>query len=355
VHINDGKLYYYLMENGSGNALPLYLQVIDLGIVLDPFRVSLTSPFDGETYNVDDIVQVSADAIDENGSISKVEFLINGSYFGEDTTEPYSLDWTASTEGSFTFQAVAYNASSQTVSSNERTITVVTNDPTDLTGDIYRIKNFVTGKYMHSVGSDVVESDTGNNVSERDKEWEFVKAGDFYNIESKRPDRGILRAAGNPPNDIINTGFGAPREDTDKQFSVVYNPVDETYQFVTRSGSNYIYHNSNGVIEHISSSDDRSKWIVESTTSLSTDEKEFNTASIRVYPNPANNKFTIALKGLNKVDITIYNILGKPVYANSTNEGKIEIENDNRFQSGIYLIKVVDDYKRAYHSKLVIN
>lgn len=37
VHINNGKLYYYLMEKKSGNAQPLYLQIIDLDIVpVDP-------------------------------------------------------------------------------------------------------------------------------------------------------------------------------------------------------------------------------------------------------------------------------------------------------------------------------
>ncbi|GEA09861.1 hypothetical protein KUL49_02360 [Alteromonas sp. KUL49] len=33
VHISQGKLYYYLMERGSGSAQPLYLQIIDLDIV----------------------------------------------------------------------------------------------------------------------------------------------------------------------------------------------------------------------------------------------------------------------------------------------------------------------------------
>ncbi len=37
VHIANGKLYYYLMEKKSGNAQPLYLQIIDLDIVpVDP-------------------------------------------------------------------------------------------------------------------------------------------------------------------------------------------------------------------------------------------------------------------------------------------------------------------------------
>ncbi|MDO6719828.1 BNR-4 repeat-containing protein [Psychrosphaera sp. 1_MG-2023] len=33
VHIANDKLYYYLMERGSGSSLPLHLQIIDLGIV----------------------------------------------------------------------------------------------------------------------------------------------------------------------------------------------------------------------------------------------------------------------------------------------------------------------------------
>lgn len=32
IYIDKGKVYYYLMERGSGNALPLYLQIIDLDI-----------------------------------------------------------------------------------------------------------------------------------------------------------------------------------------------------------------------------------------------------------------------------------------------------------------------------------
>ena len=41
VHIANGKLYYYLMEKKSGNAQPLYLQIIDLDIVpVNPLGVN---------------------------------------------------------------------------------------------------------------------------------------------------------------------------------------------------------------------------------------------------------------------------------------------------------------------------
>ncbi len=353
VHIDNGKLYYYMMENASGSAQPLYLQIINLDIIQEPFRVSLTSPFDGETYNIGETIPISADAVDENGSISKVEFLLNGAIFGEDTTEPYALDWIPTTEGAYDIQAVAYNASNATVNSTEITVNIQVFDPTDLTGDIYRIKNFVTGKYLHSVGADVVEADDGTNVAPGDKEWEFVPAGAYYNIESKRSDRGILRSAGNPANDIINTGFAAPREDSDKQFTVTYNSNDGTYQFETRNGSNYIYHNANGIIEHVGNTDDRSKWIVESTT-LSTSEVKADAFSAKIFPNPANNEFTILLNGVNKANIVINDMLGKVIYQNSINSNRIEIENNGRFKSGLYIIKVVDDNQRVFHAKLMI-
>lgn len=353
VHIADGKLYYFMMENASGSAQPLYLQVIDLDIIQDPFWVSLASPFEGDTYDLGQTIQVSANALDENGSVSKVDFMVNGVYYDEDITQPYSINWTPITVGSQTIQAIAYNALNETVSSTVITVTIQAYDPTDLTGDIYRIKNFVTGKYLHSVGADVVESDTDVNVNQGDKEWEFVQAGNYYNIESKRPDRGILRSAGNPANDIINTGFAAPREDSDKQFTVIYNSSNGTYQFETRNGSNYIYHNANGIIEHIGSTDDRSKWIVESTT-LSTPEIENNSFTAKVFPNPAKNEFTILLNTATNANIVIYNMLGKVVYEDTMTSNRIDIKNNGQFKSGLYLVKVIDDNQRTFYSKLII-
>jgi len=180
-----------------------------------------------------------------------------------------------------------------------------------------------------------------------------VQAGDYYNIESKRSDRGILRAAGNPPDDIINTGFGAPREDTDKQFTIIYNSTDNTYQFETRNGSNYIYHNANGIIEHVGNTDDRSKWVVESTT-LSATEVEANKFSATIFPNPAKDEFTILLNTATNANVIIYNMLGKVVYEDTMTSSRIDIANKGRFKSGLYLIKVVDGNQSVFHSFFLI-
>lgn len=353
VHIANGKLYYYLMENASGNAQPLYLQVIDLDIIQAPFRITLTSPFEGKTYDVGETITLSANAIDENGSIDKVAFMIDDNIIHEDFTPPYSVDWSTNVVGTYSLKAVAYNTSDEMVATQNMILEVQVYDPTDLTGDVYRIKNLVTGKYLHSVGSDVVESSNGVNVAEGDKEWAFVRVGAYYNIESKRSDRGILRAAGNPPNDIISTGFSAPTDVSDKLFTVVYNINEGSYQFKTKTGSNYIYQNEDGVIEHLLRADDRSKWLIEST-SLSTQSVKENAIQVKISPNPTKNNFTISRNKETSAKIQIYDMLGQMIYDRATLEPMVNIENNGRFKPGLYLIRIIDEDQRVFHSKLIV-
>lgn len=350
VYIADGKLYYYLMESGhSDDTRPLYLQIIDLDIIQEPFRVSLTSPFNDETYNVGETIPLSADAVDENGSISKVAFLLNGVLFGEDITAPYTLDWIPETEGSYDIQAVAYNANNETVTSNEITVNIEIDDPTDLSGDIYRLKNFVTGKYLMSDGSAVVTSDTGDGVV---SEWEFIASGsgDYYNIDNG--ERGILRFAGGSAGTMISTNFTPPKVDVDKIWTVIPN-TDGTYTFETRNVNRYLYHHADGTIIHSSMNDDRAKWLVEFLT-LSTSDIELNTFLTKIFPNPTEDAFTIQLKSVSKASVLIYNMLGKIIYEDTMDSDRIDITNNGRFKSGLYLIKVTDDNQKVFHSKLMI-
>ena len=100
-------------------------------------------------------------------------------------------------------------------------------------------------------------------------------------------------------------------------------------------------------------SDDRSKWIVESTT-LTTPDVEDNAFTAKVFPNPSKDEFTILLNGEANASIVIYNILGKIVYEDTMTSKRIDIKNKGRFESGLYIIKVTDDNQRVFHSKLMI-
>ncbi|MBC3758701.1 BNR-4 repeat-containing protein [Hyunsoonleella sp. SJ7] len=361
VHIANGKAYYYLMENLSGSAQPIYLQIIDLDIVQEPFRVALTNPSNGETVYTGETVQIAADAVDENGSISKVEFLVDGSYFGEDSSEPYFVDWAPAIDGSYTLQAVAYNGNNETVSSTEITVNAQTFDPTDLTGQVYRIKNVETGKYLESstTSGDVFSSDyiSGNDAIN----WTFVKSTvsgtEYYNIDSEV--RGVLRGAGaGAGNAIISTTRSSPNTDVDKVWTAYYIQDEDVYRFAVKDGSNFLYHDAIDVFYNKTAdiTDTRSKWKVElaSNAPLSLDDKELVSSSIKVYPNPSSKRFTVLLNGFNKASIVINDMLGKEVYRKTITKDRLEIENNGRFAPGLYLIKVVDDLQRVSHTKLVI-
>lgn len=351
VYIGDGKVYYYLMERQSGDQQPLYLQIIDLDVELEPqpFANTLLSPVENQTFKLGDNVQLFSQATTDVGEITKVEFYINGTLYRELNNAPYSAFWTPNTEGSYTIKSIAYNSNNGSVASEETTIQII---DVDVTKDIYKIKNVATGKYLMSSGSSILPSDTAEGS---DKEWQFVKTEvsgvEYYNIDSKV--RGTIRFKGGSAGELVSTSFSAPNTDVDKIWTVTHNE-DGSYNFEAGSSGRYLHHAEDNNIKHSTSSNDRSKWLLESAT-LSTTNEQFKTASIAVYPNPTKNNFTLVFNNLNKVDVKIYSILGKLVYEKSTENNSIEIENNNRFSSGLYLVKVTDNKQKVYHTKLMIN
>jgi hypothetical protein len=98
----------------------------------DP-TASITSPSEGD--NVFGTTTVTAIAGDNRG-VTAVQFLVDGSAVGNDTTAPYSFDWNAVVEGAHTLQAVASDAAGNTGASAIVHVTVPpdTEDPSAPTG-----------------------------------------------------------------------------------------------------------------------------------------------------------------------------------------------------------------------------
>lgn len=69
--------------------------------------VSITSPQNGDTFPVASNITIDASANDNDGSISSVKFLANGTLLGTDTSSPYSYIWTGATAGSHTITVEA--------------------------------------------------------------------------------------------------------------------------------------------------------------------------------------------------------------------------------------------------------
>ncbi|MGE8211708.1 MAG: glycosyl hydrolase family 18 protein [Stenotrophomonas rhizophila] len=97
-----------------------------------PPTVSLTSPSAGASFTAGSSITVSANAADNDGSVSKVEFFRGGTSLGIDTSAPYSVTWANASAGSHTFKAVATDNNNAVTSSAtvSVTVTAASNDTT---------------------------------------------------------------------------------------------------------------------------------------------------------------------------------------------------------------------------------
>lgn len=72
--------------------------------------LTILKPEDGISYGIDGAdttFAIEAVATDPDGSISKVEFFIDGSKIGEDVTQPYSYTYTFLPNTAYTIKGVA--------------------------------------------------------------------------------------------------------------------------------------------------------------------------------------------------------------------------------------------------------
>ncbi|MFF3444096.1 glycoside hydrolase family 6 protein [Streptosporangium sp. NPDC002721] len=83
--------------------------------VNQPPTVSLTSPASGSTHQAGAAVPLAATASDD-GSVSKVEFYVDGTLVNTDTSSPYSYSATGLSSGSHTASAKAYDNASPALS-----------------------------------------------------------------------------------------------------------------------------------------------------------------------------------------------------------------------------------------------
>ncbi len=90
--------------------------------------VSLTSPANNATLNAPATITISANASDVDGTVSKVDFIINGSAtpLATDNTAPYSYSWTNVAAGTYTITAKATDDKGATTVSAPVTVVVKT-------------------------------------------------------------------------------------------------------------------------------------------------------------------------------------------------------------------------------------
>ena len=101
-------------ENSSYDACELVLEYDSGGGPNVPPTVSITNPTDGSLYTSLSTITIDADASDPDGSVTQVEFFVDGTSIGTDNTSPYSINWTPGSFGTYSLTAEATDDSSAT-------------------------------------------------------------------------------------------------------------------------------------------------------------------------------------------------------------------------------------------------
>jgi beta-glucanase (GH16 family) len=102
---------YAAQTSSGGNAAP---------------AVRISSPADGTTFTTLDPIAIAAEAMDSDGTISKVDFYVNTQLIGSDNTAPYQASYTPAGNGTYSLIAIATDNAGATTTSAAVSITVKT-------------------------------------------------------------------------------------------------------------------------------------------------------------------------------------------------------------------------------------
>jgi len=223
-------------------------------------------------------------------------------------------------------------------------------EPSD---DIYRLRNLATGKFLTDAGASNTAVTITDSGEPQNTHWTFVKSGDYYNIDSET--FGIIRAKGT--GEVVSTNKAAPAADVDKVWTIHDTVTENVYRIEAKDNGKFLYQEVDGTVTNKDANvtDQRSIWeAIPTSQSLSLDDNKLALNSTKIYPNPAKDNFTISFNNLDGVkNIEIYNLLGKRVYDNSTENDVLNISTTD-LKKGVYLIRIFSENKKIHHSKLIV-
>ena len=120
--------------------------------------VSVTNPTNGSSYTVGANLNLTANAADSDGSITQVQFFVNGVPQGAiDTVSPYTATWSPGSVGNYVLTAQATDNSGNVSTSAPVTVTIGANAPPTVA-----LTSPAAGSY--SLGNQVLISATANDA-----------------------------------------------------------------------------------------------------------------------------------------------------------------------------------------------
>jgi hypothetical protein len=144
--------------------------------------VMITKPYNGEGFYSHSTITVFAHAIDDDGSIKKVDFYRNTIFIGSDSTSPYTIDWPDAPAGTYTLTAKATDNLNETGMSDRISITVADKNMLP----VVQIISPVSGDVINSPANLTLEAhayDTDGII----QRMEFYEEGTLLGADSTSP------------------------------------------------------------------------------------------------------------------------------------------------------------------------
>lgn len=123
IACNNGDYFYIKVTQADGDeaiSSPIFISATSN----QPPSVSITSPANNAVFSEGDQITISANAIDSDGTIQKVDFYLGATLIGTNYSSPYSLTWTAGTAGTYQVKAIATDNLGATATSPLVSVTV---------------------------------------------------------------------------------------------------------------------------------------------------------------------------------------------------------------------------------------
>ncbi|MDY8134515.1 Ig-like domain-containing protein [Aquimarina sp. 2201CG5-10] len=128
-----------------------------------PPTINITSPSPGSTFVEGTTIQIVADATDD-GTVTQVEFMVDGASLGVDTTSPYSFDWTGGSVGEHSITAIATDNNNATTTSAAVSVSI-TAIPSTLSVSLTSPSSGSTFMLGNNISLTADASDTAGNVT----------------------------------------------------------------------------------------------------------------------------------------------------------------------------------------------
>lgn len=163
-------------------------------------NVSLLNPLEGSEVLKGEVVSLTSDATDADGTVSRVDYTVNGSLVGSSTVPPYLVSWTPLAIGTVTVKAIATDNSGAEAESSPVSFMVKSPSPSSepVTTILQR------GVQSYTASSDTYLDKYGQSTSQGSRDvmlysgsnyTPLIKFAIFEREGGRLPDNAIIQSA----------------------------------------------------------------------------------------------------------------------------------------------------------------